>query len=53
MGQKVDYKKKNVQFSPNNREWFNFREDQVLNMIINIIKAKKMSSKGCTGYWCI
>lgn len=40
-GLKIDCSKKNLQFSLDNRDEFSYEEGQVLNMMVNNIKAKK------------
>lgn len=49
LGIEIDYRKKKVQFSLNGSDEFTFGETQLLNMMINNVKARKMMSKGYIG----
>lgn len=49
LGIEIDYRKKKVYFSLNGSDEFTFKETQLLNMMINNVKARKMMSKGYIG----
>lgn len=49
-GDKVNYKKKKVQFCLDNSGEFNFDKGHILCMMISCVEARKILSKGCMGY---
>lgn len=49
-GVEIEFKKKKVQFQPDNGQEFIFYKGHVVNMMVNIVKARKILSMGCTGY---
>lgn len=49
-GIEIDYKKINVQFSLDGSDEFTFEEGQLLRIMINSVKARKMLHKVCMSY---
>lgn len=49
-GAEIAYQKKKVRFHKNDGEEFIFSKGRILSLMINNIKARKLLSKGCTGY---